>query len=202
MITLSLPRRPLGSLVLILASVGCGAVAKREPATAALAMHVQALAGASMGEECKAAASGGAGLGVEFPDCCGIGAFALSTYRDVGEDADGPASVAAGGLELSAHVPFAPFLLLAGRIGRAGTRPASNGSTSSGYLTGVSLSWPVVEPEALHVAASQSLFHLVLAYDAWQLKGYTPAGANGYENDGHAVMLGVRFGARYGLDLE
>lgn len=189
----------VGALALTV-PLGCGAIPSGPPATTDTVMsaHVQTLAGLAGWSTEALAVSAGAGIGMEFPGCCALGAFASSTTTRC---PSGPSGIAAGGLELSAEIPVMHNFHFAARVGRAGTRPSSQGAFLSGYLAGLSLALRVPkEQDAVSVGAGQSRLDVVLSYERWQLERYTPAGPAD-DFGGGAILLGVRFGGGYGLNL-
>ena len=167
--------------------------------------------------------SGGADIGFERTGCCSVGMY-VSTSRlsndaakaaadpqraldsEQSDDAKRALEVLDGGVELGVALPaFENRFRLRARAGLSGTPPSRPYLGRSGFSTSVMFVtrfWEATAPAANKFSPD---IDVLLGYSVVSLgREHTSAGRvtvdDGYSD--HALMLGLRLGADYGLDLE
>ncbi len=205
--------------LLLLLAAGCAGVAQ----TAGTAPTTLALQADAVGLT-RGGYSGGASLGFEAADCCSMGTY-LTYSRLSGDhglpvhDNDSKAPkhdpypsvdrILSSGLQLGAVVPvprkwsrLKDHLRLEVRAGLAGTPPTSVTLGRHGFAGSAALLCRLTDGSASRVGEAQPDLDLVVGYSVWTLGSEsTAAGANDTNASGASLLVGLRLGAGYGIDL-
>jgi hypothetical protein len=197
-------------LVAVLSLAGC---TKPEPASPALlGMHMEASGGAGI-EPGSGVFAWGADLGVEKAGCCGVGAWGSHTSAPSAKnDEQGTDYRIDGGLETGIVIPAAEdrfrFRLRAG-VSTTTKDPPLLGR--SGYTAGGTVLFRIADVTKPQAGGAALGFDAIAGYRAW---AYGPAdssaGVVAEDSDSHqgqpvtthALVVGVRLGAEFGLDLQ
>lgn len=206
-------RRVVGMLAASWTAAGCGAAVQQPGAPAAIVMHVDA---AGLNRPGYAA---GAALGFEASRCCSVGAYATywklvgkgrlthdesSAAKDKNDDDPPVDRILDGGLELGAVSPWiTDRLRLRLRAGLAGTPPRKITLGRKGFAGSISVLYRLSDALPPDVGSATPVFDLVLGFQSWTFESErTPSGSDDRSRSGVAVVLGLRFGAAYGLALQ
>ena len=191
---------------------GCAAQAQQLPAPATLAMHGEAsgLRGNDWGT------SAGADVGFQAGNCCGAGAFITRTGwqsesdgKPTGAKNYNATEILEGGVEIMAVIPgvLANRFRLRIRGAKIGTPPSAPRFGRTGYSGSFALLFRLTRPELPTTGSAAPAVDVFAGGGIWGLgHEQSSAGSLNGQYDGPfrtaAVLLGLRLGVDYGIDLK
>lgn len=204
-------RTTITALAIVLMASGCGAAAARYPGRAPAILGLRGDAGL-LARKLNLGYAAGASVGFEASGCCSIAAYGaytkLTTEARLRAGEPGNEKyvdrILEGGVEVGAVAPWLQdHLRLRLRAGMAGTPPTTTTLGRRGFAGSLAVLYRLSSAMPPEVGEAAPELDAFLGGVVWMLESERDsAGEDDTAPSGGALMLGIRIGAGYGIDLQ